>query len=120
MGIVDHLTFQVSDYARSKAFYLAALAPLGIKLLAEEDGAAGFGTDKPEFWFYEGVPVAPPFHVAFVAQSRAEVDAFYQAAMDAGGVDNGKPGLRPHYHAGYYGAFVRDPDGMNVEAVCHI
>jgi len=82
---------------------------------AEED----FQSGKPSFWIGEGEPLAGHFHVAFVAQSRADVDAFYDAALAAGGNDNGKPGLRPQYHANYYGAFVLDPDGNNIEAVCH-
>lgn len=128
--MLDHVGIPVSDFARAKAFYAQALAPLGIGLVmevtAEQTGhgsAAGFGSDgKPYFWF--GDDGAPPpglhSHVAFVADSRAGVDAFHAAALAAGGRDNGAPGLRPHYHEHYYGAFVLDPDGHNIEAVCHL
>lgn len=125
---IDHIGFPVSDYDRSKAFYQAALAPLGYGLLMEitpemTGGAgshAGLGADgKPDFWIGTGTPLKGGLHVAFVAKTRADVDAFYRAALAAGGVDNGPPGPRPQYHPGYYGAFVRDPDGHNVEAVCH-
>ena len=126
--IIDHLGFGVADYARSKAFYEAALAPLGITLVMEvpsevtESGhaACGFGREgKPVFWISVDGKTAPRLHVAFVAASRELVDAFYNAALAAGGKDNGAPGVRPHYHPNYYGAFVLDPDGHNIEAVCH-
>jgi catechol 2,3-dioxygenase-like lactoylglutathione lyase family enzyme len=125
--MLDHIGIGVSDFARSKAFYDKALAPLAIGLVmevtAEQTGdhpAAGFGSEhKPYFWFGGGADIARA-HVAFVAQSRAAVDAFHKAALAAGGKDNGAPGLRPHYHANYYGAFVLDPDGHNIEAVCHL
>jgi catechol 2,3-dioxygenase-like lactoylglutathione lyase family enzyme len=125
--MIDHTGVSVSDYARSKAFYLAALAPIGYQLLMEvpaeltgSHAAAGFGVaPKPDFWVGGGGANVQPIHVAFRAASRREVDAFYAAAIAAGGKDNGKPGLRPHYHPNYYGAFVRDPDGHNIEAVCH-
>lgn len=125
--MIDHVGFPVSDFARAKAFYLKALAPLDItlqmELTAAETGAnahAGFGRDgKPFFWIGDGGVPSQSTHVAFRARSRAAVDAFYRAAIAAGGEDNGAPGLRPHYHANYYGAFVRDPDGNNIEAVCH-
>jgi len=123
--MLDHLGFGVSDYARAKSFYLQALAPLGIGVVMEvrqEEGghsALGLGRDgKPFFWIAQG-PAASHIHVAFAAASRAEVDAFYRAAIAAGGRDNGPPGVRAHYHPNYYGAFVLDPDGHNVEAVCH-
>jgi catechol 2,3-dioxygenase-like lactoylglutathione lyase family enzyme len=129
MSTLDHIGINCSDYARSKAFYEKALAPLGISLVMEYGKAAGFGRDrKPDFWIGEGTTrfqkpeqLAPitPVHVSFVARSRAEVDAFHVAALAAGAKDNGKPGLRPEYHANYYGAFVIDPDGHNVEAVIH-
>jgi catechol 2,3-dioxygenase-like lactoylglutathione lyase family enzyme len=128
MGIVDHIGINVSDYERSKAFYQAALAPLGIHMLAEYGAWCGFGRDKPEFWMLQGLAAfqsddqlrrITPVHVSFAARSRAEVDAFYTAAIAAGARDNGLPGLRPKYHANYYGAFVIDPDGHNVEAVIH-
>lgn len=123
--MLDHIGFGVSDYARAKAFYEKALAPLGIGIVMEvtpeqtgDHHAAGFGKDrKPVFWLSPGKVAG--MHVAFAAQTRAEVDAFYRAAIAAGGRDNGAPGLRPHYHPNYYGAFVVDPDGHNIEAVCH-
>ena len=125
--MIDHTGVVVSDYQKSRAFYLAALAPLGYALLAEFPASvtghadvAGFGEPpKPDFWLTRGTPNQPPLHIAFRAPSRALVDSFYRAALAAGGRDNGAPGLRPHYHANYYGAFVLDPDGHNVEAVCH-
>jgi catechol 2,3-dioxygenase-like lactoylglutathione lyase family enzyme len=124
--MLDHIGFGVSDYARAKSFYERALAPLGIGIVMEvtpeqtgDHSAVGFGSDnKPYFWIAPA-DVAARLHVAFAANSRAEVDAFYQAALAAGGRDNGAPGLRPHYHPNYYGAFVLDPDGHNIEAVCH-
>jgi catechol 2,3-dioxygenase-like lactoylglutathione lyase family enzyme len=117
--MIDHVTLRVSDFPRSKRFYEAALAPLGYKLLFEFGGeAAGFGVQRPDFWI--GASPAPgASHVCFAATSRAQVDAFHKAALAAGGRDNGAPGLRPHYHPSYYGAFVVDGDGNNVEAVCH-
>ena len=123
--MLDHIGIGVSDFARAKAFYEKALAPLGIaqvmEVSAEQTGdqpAAGFGSDcKPYFWFGGGAVARA--HVAFVAKDRTAVDAFYQAALAAGGRDNGPPGLRPHYHPNYYGAFVLDPDGHNIEAVSH-
>lgn len=129
MPILDHIGINATDFERSKAFYTKALAPLGITLAMEWGKAAGFGRNgKPDFWVGQGqtsfqrpehLAHITPVHVAFVAGSRAEVDAFYAAAMAAGGRDNGPPGLRPEYHAAYYGAFVLDPDGHNVEAVTH-
>jgi len=118
--IIDHIGLAISDYARSKDFYRRCLAPLDIGLIVEIEGWAGFGRDgKADFWF--GPEEAPqrPMHIAFVARDRAAVDSFYAAALDAGGRDNGAPGLREIYHPDYYGAFVLDPDGHNVEAVCH-
>jgi catechol 2,3-dioxygenase-like lactoylglutathione lyase family enzyme len=124
--MIDHLGFSVSDYDRSKAFYAEALAPLGYTLIMEvgEVGsghrAAGFGRGgKPDIWIGEEGGLAGELHVAVTADDRAAVDAFYRAAIAAGGRDNGPPGPRPHYHPNYYAAFVRDPDGHNVEAVCH-
>lgn len=125
--MIDHIGFGVSDMERSMAFYTAALRPIGVGLImevtAEQTGAgaaAGFGSDgKPFFWFGEGGPVATGVHIALTAQNRNDVDAFYKAALAAGGKDNGGPGVRPHYHEHYYGAFVIDPDGNNIEAVCH-
>jgi catechol 2,3-dioxygenase-like lactoylglutathione lyase family enzyme len=110
----------ISKMARSKAFYRAALAPLGYDVLMEWETFAGFGiAPKPDFWISEGAPNVPPVHVAFRAETRAQIDAFYKAGMAAGGRDNGPPGIRTHYHPNYYGAFVFDPDGHNIEAVCH-
>jgi catechol 2,3-dioxygenase-like lactoylglutathione lyase family enzyme len=125
--MLDHIGFGVSDITRSKAFYTNALAPLGYGIVMEvtpqQSGGytgVGFGANrKPSFWIGSGEHLQGRLHVAFVANDRAAVDAFYQAAMAAGGRDNGAPGLRPHYHPNYYGAFVLDPDGHNVEAVCH-
>jgi catechol 2,3-dioxygenase-like lactoylglutathione lyase family enzyme len=126
--MIDHVGFPVSDYARLKAFYAHALAPLGYTLIMEvgpqqtESGspAAGFGINgKPDFWIGGEGGLNGVLHIAIVAKDRAAVDAFHRAALAAGGKDNGAPGLRPHYHANYYGAFVLDPDGHNVEAVCH-
>nr|WP_222928130.1 VOC family protein [Luteimonas viscosa] len=127
MTMLDHVGVPVSDYARSLAFYRQALAPLGIVLLMEMtpeatggNGAAGFGSgEEPFFWFGDDGAPGVHTHVAFRADSRAQVDAFHAAALAAGGRDNGAPGLRPHYHEHYYGAFVLDPDGHNIEAVCH-
>jgi catechol 2,3-dioxygenase-like lactoylglutathione lyase family enzyme len=125
--MIDHMGFSVSDYERAKAFYAKALAPLGYSLIMEvpaertgHSAAAGFGAGgKPDFWFGAEGAMNKPMHVAILAKDRATVDAFYKAAMAAGGRDNGPPGIRPHYHANYYGAFVLDPDGHNIEAVCH-
>ena len=118
--MIDHTGVTVSNFAASKAFYRAALAPLGYALLKEFGPAAGFGiAPSHDFWIGQGVPNVPPIHIAFHAASRAMVDAFYRAALAAGGRDNGAPGLRPQYHPDYYGAFVLDPDGHNIEAVCH-
>ncbi len=118
--MIDHTGVTVTDVGRSKAFYRAALAPLGYDMLMEWEHFAGFGVaPKPDFWIGRGKANSPGVHIAFRADSRAQVDAFYKAAMAAGGRDNGPPGLRPHYHANYYGAFVLDPDGHNIEAVCH-
>ena len=129
MDTLDHVTLAVRDYARSKAFYEKALAPLEIKLVMEFGQAGGFGRDgKPAFWIGAGpasfqrpehLRVITPTHVAFRARDRKQVDAFHAAALEAGGKDFGAPGLRPHYHPNYYGAFVLDPDGHDVEAVFH-
>jgi catechol 2,3-dioxygenase-like lactoylglutathione lyase family enzyme len=120
--MLDHVGFAVKDYDRSKAFYEKALAPLGLSLLMEPAGeAAGFGEDrKASFWIEShGRPVQGRLHIAFGVDSRQAVDAFYDAALEAGGTDNGAPGVR-WYHPNYYGAYVLDPDGNNIEAVCHI
>ncbi len=125
--MIDHISIAVSDYARSKKFYQQVLATLGARLLMEPtpeqtiDGpyAAGFGRgQKPTFWIEPGEVGTHP-HVAFTTDTRARVDAFYEAALAAGAPDNGPPGLR-FYHPDYYGAFVLDPDGHKVEAVCHL
>jgi catechol 2,3-dioxygenase-like lactoylglutathione lyase family enzyme len=117
--MLDHIGLTVTDLARSKAFYGQALAPLGYSVIMSFDDAAGLGVaPKPDFWIGAGTP-GGTVHVAFAARTRAEVDAFHRAALAAGGRNNGAPGLRPHYHPNYYGAFVLDPDGHNVEAVCH-
>jgi catechol 2,3-dioxygenase-like lactoylglutathione lyase family enzyme len=133
--MIDHIGMPVRDLASATEFYLKALAPLGIAIVmqvsAEATGhgaAIGFGrpgkaqdfqSGKPSFWIGEGERLGGHVHVAFTASSREAVDAFYRAGLAAGGKDNGPPGLRPHYHANYYAAFVLDPDGNNVEAVCH-
>jgi len=116
----DHVGFGVTNYAASKAFFLAALKPLGVAVVMEGEYGAGLGQNgKPSLWLYESTGRPAPLHLAFTAASRSQVDEFYRAAIEAGGRDNGAPGLRPHYHPNYYGAFVIGPDGHNVEAVCH-
>jgi len=118
--IIDHIGLSVSDYKKSKEFYSKSLAPLDIKLVMEIDGWAGFGKNgKPEFWFGLHKKIQNPMHIAFSAETREQVDQFYEAAISTGGKDNGKPGVREIYHPNYYGAFVIDPDGHNIEAVCH-
>ncbi len=117
--MIDHMGVNVSNFEESKQFYLAALNPLGYELIKEFDGMAGFGVGgEDDFWIGVGEINTPRIHVAFRAESRERVNAFYDAAIKAGGKDNGAPGLR-HYHPNYYGAFVLDPDGHNIEAVCH-
>jgi len=116
----DHLGFGVTDLAASKAFFLQALAPLGVAVVMEGPYGVGLGQDnKPTLWLHQSPDKPAPLHLAFVAVNRAQVDAFHRAALAAGGRDNGAPGLRPQYHPHYYGAFVIGPDGHNVEAVCH-
>jgi catechol 2,3-dioxygenase-like lactoylglutathione lyase family enzyme len=126
--MLDHMGFPVSDYERSKRFYGAALAPLGyvpIMEVAAKDNpsgypAVGYGRDgKPDFWIGAEGGLTGKLHIALLAEDRAAVDAFYDAAMAAGGADHGAPGPRPQYHPNYYAAFVLDPDGHNIEAVCH-
>jgi catechol 2,3-dioxygenase-like lactoylglutathione lyase family enzyme len=125
--MIDHTGVNVSDIKKSKTFYQKALAPIGYSMLvdltAEMTGGyegAGFGVaPKPDFWIGKAAPQKPHVHVAFRAQTRQAVDEFYRAALAAGGRDNGEPGPRPHYHEKYYGAFVLDPDGHNIEVVCH-
>ena len=123
---IDHIGIAVRDFDAAKAFYDKAFAPLGASLLylvppefTNGEKVGGYGKDRPTFWIHQEADQKPPVHVAFAAENRAQVDAFHRAALDAGGQDNGAPGLRPHYHEHYYGAFVRDPDGNNIEAVCH-
>ena len=118
--MIDHISIKVGDYRKSRKFYDAALKPLGYALVMEFGQAAGLGEKgKPDFWIVEGPP-GVPIHLAFACSTRATVDAFYREAMKAGAKDNGRPGLRAHYHPNYYGAFVFDPDGNNIEAVCHL
>jgi catechol 2,3-dioxygenase-like lactoylglutathione lyase family enzyme len=118
--MLDHVTANVSDFDQAKAFYTAALAPLGYSVRSEFPGAAGFGTGEgiPDFWISSHEDRGAT-HIAFSAKDRATVDAFHEAATSAGGKDNGAPGIRAHYHENYYGAFVHDADGNNIEAVCH-
>ena len=124
--MIDHVGIPVSDYARAKAFYGTALAPLGYALIMEvqqeenDAPAAGFGIGrKPDFWIGGEGGLDRPVHIAFEAKERRIVDAFYRAALAGGGRHNGAPGIRAHYHPNYYGAFVFDPDGHNIEVVCH-
>lgn len=125
--MIDHTGIHTKDPAKSRAFYEKALAPLGYTVLMEVPKeytgglvVLGYGVaPKPDFWVAEGTPEQPKVHTAFRAESRKQVDDFYAAALAAGGKDNGPPGPRPHYHQNYYGAFVLDPDGHNIEAVCH-
>ncbi len=119
--MIDHVGFGVSDYEASKGYYERALEPLGIELLMEPvPNIGGFGREgKPFFWISGGRPVQTGLHVAFACENRELVDAFHAAAIAAGGTDNGPAGPRPIYHPHYYGAFVLDPDGNNIEAVCH-
>ena len=118
--ILDHIGFNVKDFKKSRAFYSAALAPLGIQILKEDEGWAMIGrTNEGALWFGSFGTPASPIHLAFSAESREQVSAFHAAALASGGRDNGGPGLRPQYHPNYFGAFVFDPDGHNIEAVCH-
>jgi catechol 2,3-dioxygenase-like lactoylglutathione lyase family enzyme len=118
--IIDHIGLAVSDYEASKQFFTQALAPLGIELVMEIQAWAGFGkVGKSELWFGAQAGNQTPMHIAFVAENREAVRAFYKAALAAGGKDNGAPGIREIYHPNYYGAFVIGPDGHNIEAVCH-
>ncbi len=124
--MIDHTGVNASDFNKSKEFYSKSLTAIGYSLLVElpasvtgSTDVAGFGEPpKPDFWVSKGTPNNPPVHVAFRVATRAQVDAFFKAAIAAGGRDHGKPGVRPHYHPNYYGAFVLDPDGHNIEAVC--
>ena len=126
--MLDHVGLPVADFDRSLAFYTKVLGALGYRLLKNVDlsdevgpgGYAGFGLERAQFWIGTGVPFTGRLHVAFAALDRSQVHAFYDAGLAAGGEDNGAPGLRPHYHANYYGAYVLDPDGHNIEAVSHL
>jgi catechol 2,3-dioxygenase-like lactoylglutathione lyase family enzyme len=118
--MIDHTGVGASDVQKSKAFYRAALAPLGYAVIMDFGDAVGLGVPpKPDFWIAPAKRGSTSVHIAFRADTRAQVDAFHKAAMGVGGRENGAPGLRPHYHANYYAAFVLDPDGHNIEAVCH-
>ena len=125
--MIDHTGLNVSDPGKSRQFYDRALAPLGYAVLKEIPTqftgglvVLGYGVaPKPDFWVAQGTPSEPRLHIAFRADNRKVVDEFYRAAIAAGGRDNGPPGPRPHYHEHYYGAFVLNPDGHNIEAVCH-
>ena len=124
--MIDHVSIGVFDFCRSTAFYDRTLATLGVRRLfdvpQEHSGGVkvtGYGDAHPWFWLAEEHPTSGMMHIAFRAQNHVQVDAFYKAALEAGGTDNGVPGYRPHYHPNYFAAFVLDPDGHNVEAVCH-
>ncbi|MGR3716105.1 MAG: VOC family protein [Thermohalobaculum sp.] len=127
--MIDHMGITVSNIAKSREFYAKALEPLGYALCKNSPRAASFGVREGhgksadpggDFWLSEGTPMTPRVHFALNAASRTDVDAFFAASLAAGGIENGAPGLRPHYHPNYYAAFVLDPDGYNVEAVCHV
>lgn len=126
--MLDHVGIEVGDFTRSTAFYAATLAPLGLELVSEANGWAGFapaGTTQetiqvvPSFWIHQASGSPSRVHIAFRTQERARVDAFWHAGLGAGGRDNGAPGIRAQYHPSYFGAFLLDPDGHNIEAVCH-
>ncbi len=127
--MIDHLVITVSNIKNSKAFYLKALGTLGYILIRDTPTSVSFGIQKGghgqstdpsgDFWLSEGSPVTPHTHFAFSAESRMIVDRFFAAGLSAGGVDNGAPNLRTQYHSNYYAAFLLDPDGYNIEAVCH-
>lgn len=124
--MIDHTGITVSDWDKAKRFYDAAMGGIGATMMMvvpkEHTGGrnvGGYGRQKPDFWLSDGGEPGPGRHYAFTCETRAQVDAFYKAGMAAGGRDNGAPGIREHYHPNYYGAFVLDPDGNNVEAVCH-
>jgi catechol 2,3-dioxygenase-like lactoylglutathione lyase family enzyme len=118
--MIDHIGIDVSDVKKSKAFYLHALKPLGYELFMEWEKWVGFSVNgKPNLWIREGAKTSPGIHIAFRADNRELVRAFHKAAITAGGIDNGEPGIREIYHPNYYGAFVLDLDGHNIEAVCH-
>lgn len=117
--IFDHIVLAVTNQKKSKDFYLRALRPLGIAFVRDDAECSGFGTNnKPSFWICEESPIQKPMHIAFIAENRKAVDEFHEAAIVAGGKNNGAPGVRKHYDPNYYCAFVIDPDGHNIEAVC--
>ena len=119
----DHVKFRTSDYLASKAFFVKALEPLGVRAGSEGEPSYGIelcGRGNSSLCFYQAIEKPAPLHIEFIAATRNEVDVFYRAALAAGGKDNGAPGLRPDYHANYYAAFVIGPDGHNIEAVCHM
>ncbi len=117
--MLDHIMIRVKDYAASKRFYDAVLGTLGYRMLMEFGEGGGYGDDMPQFWIGASPDPNPRIHIAFQAKSRAQVDAFHAKALELGAQDNGAPGLRPEYHENYYGAFVIDPNGHNIEAVIH-
>jgi catechol 2,3-dioxygenase-like lactoylglutathione lyase family enzyme len=118
--MLDHVGLKVSDFEKSKRFFAAALEPLGYIVVMEFEKVAGLGIGgKPDFWIRQGTPISAGVHVCFLTPHRKTVDAFHAAGLRAGGKDNGAPGVRPDYHPAYYGAFILDPDGNNIEAVCH-
>ena len=118
--MLDHVSFAVTDLGRSKKFYTASLAPFGYKVLSEFPGVIGMGPGgKPDLWIHEDKAKPAQLHVALASDTTAKVDAFHKAALKAGGKDNGPPGPRPDYGPAYYAAYVFDPDGHNIEAVCH-
>ena len=120
--VVDHVSIRVLDHEASRRFYEAALAPLGFGVLYSDEGGCSFGLadeGADDFWILQGDIPSTNVHVAFAARNRVAVDAFYHVALETGGRDNGAPGLRPEYHAGYYAAYVLDPDGNGIEVVCH-
>jgi catechol 2,3-dioxygenase-like lactoylglutathione lyase family enzyme len=119
-AVIDHVILNIRDYRQSKRFYDGALSPLGLTPIMAFEQMCGYGVDgKPWLWIAQRGEPSAGTHVALSAPDRATVDAFYEAALESGGRDNGPPGLRPHYHETYYGAFALDPDGNNIEAVCH-
>ena len=118
--MIDHVSLKVKNLKKSLTFYSKALAPLGYKVLAEFEGGAGLGAgESSDLWLGQGEPPQKGVHLAFSSRSRAGVQGFHRAALEAGGKDNGAPGPRPDYGPNYYGAFAFDPDGNNIEAVCH-
>lgn len=116
--MIDHFNLPVRDLERSRRFYECVLAPLGFRFLMQDGSAVGFGTDSWSFGILATPPPFPSLHLAFTAETRDAVDQFFAAAMMLGSPANGAPGVRPHYDPNYYAAFVLDPDGHNVEAVC--